>query len=1067
MPRIKKLLKWRKLSRIISTNKKFNTGEKVLLKIVFFGLAILVFTILVSNLIYKKLRDNPLSQALQGIVFGLGAALAMKFPLEIFKGFIFDARSVFISIATLFFGYISGLIAGVITLFYRLYLGGDGAWIWIIGMTECYVIAYLFHRIGKQNGITVKLAFKMSFAIHLVALIILGITVPEQIKKYILLIAFYMLAVFPPITAVIAYFILKDRKHFELLNELKDYRLLLENTIQHIHDSIVITKLNKKVVFVNKKASQTLGKTSILKKNIEDTIKFELPNGKNILPDLINQCKKTKREVHFPKECYLAAGDKIFPVTGSIVPLKNEQGVPQAFLFIFSDISAEKEVKRIKTLILDSVQEGIEYINKNFVITYINQAGARLLKAEKPEDLIGKHIWDDWPEVRGSQFHIACKEALKKGKPVFMEHFFHPWNIWIENRIYPAEHGLIIFFSDITEKKKLELELKKHEVEMKAVLKLHPALVFKFDPYTRENLFVSENIEEILGFTVEEASKPGWWKEHIHPDDLKKAEETFDTAFVEGHSTQQFRFRKKDGTTIWILEKQLIHRSENKEESFGIGVWIDITSAVQTSNALVKSEERFKKLFFNETVPMLIINSKTGKIIDANPAACKFYQYGYEEMQNKNFSELTLNKDRMLKVLKNENNFTELEQITATGKAKAVEFYGIPIHFENGDHIFAIIHDITAKKRIEQMLVESETNFLLMFETMQLPASITDFKTGKIIYINHQFENITGYPKTEIIGKTTLELNLWKYPQQRLDFITKLASENRVIDFKGTFITKSGEERICLLNASIMKTKKEKLILAVIFDITDLEKRKEELEILVNRRTEELKKANETLKTFINSISHDLKEPLRSISGFSEILKEKLGKENLTEELKQHLDFIIEATERMGKMIEGLSEYTKLEKEKMTLGRIPLEKVLKDVMLNLDSRIKETSAKITIYGKPPILTGNTMLLTKIFQNLLSNSLKFRKKDIPPEIEIKFEFDGQKHLIYIIDNGIGFNEKYKDKIFNLFQRLHSYEEFEGLGLGLAIVKKCVDLLGGEISVKSKEGKGSEFIIIFPD
>ncbi|RDI14631.1 response regulator [Flavobacterium sp. AG291] len=255
----------------------------------------------------------------------------------------------------------------------------------------------------------------------------------------------------------------------------------------------------------------------------------------------------------------------------------------------------------------------------------------------------------------------------------------------------------------------------------------------------------------------------------------------------------------------------------------------------------------------------------------------------------------------------------------------------------------------------------------------------------------------------------------------------------------------------------------------------------ENLEIKVAERTqelvaknEELEFSNHELQQFAWVVSHDLKEPLRKIETFVKIIDERYLPDNET--AKDYVRRTIKSAERMSNLISDLIDYSRLSSD-VVPQRLNLNAIVEEVLADLDYIVDEKMAVITVNQLPSVI-GVSSQLRQLFQNLVSNSLKFSKEGFPPEINITGEiineksFDGSLDAsgkycrITVSDNGIGFNEIYLDKIFKIFQSLNDRNAYEGTGIGLAIAKKIVEKHNGIITAKSDVGNGASFIIILP-
>ncbi|HEY0678732.1 MAG TPA: ATP-binding protein, partial [Chitinophagaceae bacterium] len=265
-------------------------------------------------------------------------------------------------------------------------------------------------------------------------------------------------------------------------------------------------------------------------------------------------------------------------------------------------------------------------------------------------------------------------------------------------------------------------------------------------------------------------------------------------------------------------------------------------------------------------------------------------------------------------------------------------------------------------------------------------------------------------------------------------------------------------------------------------DIHQQKMANEVLEHRVKERTRELQQMNEDLESsnielqqFASVASHDLKEPLRKIHMFSNLIKDKYF-QDAEEGAISYLDRIINSSARMTTLVNDLLSFSRLSVNQL-FRLTDLNQLLRDILADLELSILEKNAVVEVHDLPEIeaVPGQ---MRQAFQNLLSNALKFSKKDEPPVITVKSEIIAEKSVdaepvtegnycrISIIDNGIGFDEQYRDKIFTIFQRLHTKEKYEGTGIGLAITKKIIDKHNGLITATSTENEGSSFILILP-
>lgn len=228
----------------------------------------------------------------------------------------------------------------------------------------------------------------------------------------------------------------------------------------------------------------------------------------------------------------------------------------------------------------------------------------------------------------------------------------------------------------------------------------------------------------------------------------------------------------------------------------------------------------------------------------------------------------------------------------------------------------------------------------------------------------------------------------------------------------------------------------------------------------VQRRVLELK--NQELQAFAYALAHDLRAPLRAISGFAQIVHQDY-QSVLDSEGQSYMDTIVKSCSQMDHLIDDLLNYTRIEHKAVRHQPVALHFLVNQIIESMSEHINATSASVNIMDELPVVQGDRTLLSQIFINLLENALTYRREGVPPRVTIHCQQDAHSYVISIEDNGIGIAAKNRERIFTIFQRLHSDEEYAGTGIGLAIVKKSAELMDGQVWVESIEGPGSTFYV----
>lgn len=311
------------------------------------------------------------------------------------------------------------------------------------------------------------------------------------------------------------------------------------------------------------------------------------------------------------------------------------------------------------------------------------------------------------------------------------------------------------------------------------------------------------------------------------------------------------------------------------------------------------------------------------------------------------------------------------------------------------------------------------------------PINIPIFNSkNEIDYIVHRVEDVTEFMtlKNEQSKNENITLGLQKKVNEMEVEIVKRSREIQKLNFEL-------EQKVKERTETILKREKT-----------------------LAKQNQILKSQNKELEQFTYITSHDLQEPLRTLVSFTELLeKEFAGKLEGNGDI--YIDFISQSSRRMQELVKGLLDYSRIGREKQ-LVEVDCNQIVKDVLSDMAITLAESKAKISV-GNLPKLKGYSTELRQLFQNLISNAVKFRKKDVIPEVKIAVQEEKENWLFSIQDNSIGIDEKDMHKLFVIFKRLNNRDEYEGTGIGLAHCKKIVELHGGTIWAESKLGEGSTF------
>jgi PAS domain S-box-containing protein len=351
---------------------------------------------------------------------------------------------------------------------------------------------------------------------------------------------------------------------------------------------------------------------------------------------------------------------------------------------------------------------------------------------------------------------------------------------------------------------------------------------------------------------------------------------------------------------------------------------------------------------------------------------------------------------------------------------------------------------------------------------IMVSASFLRDSTGKLLGGLEIFQDITAVLDAErlkYIEKTAArEEKQRKYLEDRVKSISEVLSQvsEGNLNVRTEVLGKNDAMDKVTQHINNMLDNLEKLYERISSFSMELELKVEERTALLNEKTNLLEQANKELEAFAYSVSHDLRAPLRGIAGFSKILLDEYSAQ-LDDRCKHYLDRINNSTNRMSSLIDDILTLSRAGRTELQLKSVEFSDIINNAIKDFSEEIESKGVYLRI-GEVPAIRCDPTLMQAVFSNLISNAIKFTREKEKPEIEIGF--DEKKDAIFVKDNGIGFDMQYRDKIFQVFQKLHLPDEYEGTGIGLAILKRIIDRHHGKVWVESEPGKGTTFFIKIP-
>jgi PAS domain S-box-containing protein len=560
--------------------------------------------------------------------------------------------------------------------------------------------------------------------------------------------------------------------------------------------------------------------------------------------------------------------------------------------------------------------------------------------------------------------------------------------------------------------------------------------------------------------------------------------------------------QNRDGKEFQIADSAAPIRDGGGKIVGVVLVFSDITEQYRVEEALRASEARFRAVFDQAAVGVAQIESATGRFDQINQRYCDLLGYTPEEMLALDFQTITYaddlqaDLDNMRSLIAGKIREFSMEKRYWRKDGSIVWVWltvsRMVISGKNSRFHIAVVEDISERKRAEIALKESVDKFSKAFLATPESVTIASMEDGRYIEVNDVFLEITGFQRHEVIGRTSTELGFWIDTNDRQRFIDALTEAGSLRNFEVRFRMRNGAERVVLMSTEIIELQGKNCSLNFILDITerkqaeaqirqtteDLRQLNETLEARVTERTLELRNANsmliasgvdlarsnEELEQFAYVASHDLQEPLRTVIGFVQLLEKRLANK-LDKEGLEYMNYVVDGALRMRALIHDVLAYSRVGSQGEPPEQVDCAAAVHKALVALRSQIYSTGAEVEVMELPTVRVDRIQLV-QLFQNLIGNAIKFCRDGVP-RVRVEASREGALWRFSITDNGIGIAPEYRERIFGIFQRLHTRDDYDGTGIGLAICRRIVQHHGGQIGVDPAPGGGSAFWFTLPE
>jgi PAS domain S-box-containing protein len=720
-------------------------------------------------------------------------------------------------------------------------------------------------------------------------------------------------------------------------------------------------------------------------------------------------------------------------------------------------------------LVTDAIPALISYMDSNRIYRFSNRAyedwfGSRA-DGQEMEDFLGREAYQTIAGyvdevLSGRVVHYQSEVPYSDGRPRFVDATYIP--DLAENGVAKGYFALV---QDITERRQAEEEVRLWADAFENCA--HGIAIG--DPNTNRIVACNSAFAALHKSRADDIAGASILSLYSPPDHALVRESVVRSDQI-GHTRFEANMIRRDGSTFPVQVDLVSVRGDDGDLLYRVATTQDISERKKA-----EQEIAYQVNILAQVNDAVVASDENFVIKSWNAAAERMYGWKAEEVVGQVAEEVlrtefsgTTREGAVQQIKGNGEFFAEVTQAHRNGSRFDVEAHTVTMLDETGrvTGFISVNRDITERKRAESAAFESAARYHRVLDSMMEGCQIIDFD-WRYVYINEVAAEQGKRTQDELLHHTMMEMYPGIENTELFTVLQQCRAEHTARRFENRFVFSDGSvgwyelsiqpvsEGIFILSTDITQRKRTE---------AEIRRLNEKLEERVIERTAQLHVANQELESFSYSVSHDLRAPLRAINGYTRILLEDYTT-SLDAEGQRVCQVIIDETQRMGKLIDDLLSFSRLARKEIQPAQVDMKALALSVFGELTTEPARERIDFKV-GKLPMTMGDPALLHQVWINLLSNAIKFTSKRERAVIEVGSKRSEEDAIYYVRDNGAGFDIQYVDKMFGVFQRLHSEQEFEGTGVGLAIVQRIVQRHGGRVWAEGEVDKGATLYFSLP-